>query len=71
MRRVALQTVNLAQHRKRVKNADDVDEMGTVPEKRTGGKTGGELSPMDRAKGLWARNGKIGWTRLLLVHQFR
>ena len=51
-RRVALWTANLAKRGKRVKNADDVDETRTVLEKRTGGKAGGELSPMDPAKGL-------------------
>ena len=30
-----------------VKYADDADEMQTAQEKRAGGKTGGELSPVD------------------------
>ena len=71
MRRIALWTAKLAKRGKRVKSANDANKMQTVPEKRAGSKIGGELSPMDTTKGLWGRNSEIGWTVLLLVHQFR
>ena len=67
---IGLRMANLAKRGTRVKNVDDVDETRTVLEKCIGSKTDGKLSPMDLAKGLWARNGKIGWTGLLLAHQF-
>ena len=52
MQCVALRMANVAKRGKSVKNEEDVDETHTVPEKRAGGKIGGELSPMDPAKGL-------------------
>ena len=71
MRCIALQMAKLAKRGKRINNVDDAGKMWTVPEKHAGGKTSGELLPMDPAKGLWGRNSKIGWTGLLSVHQFR
>ena len=70
MRRIALQTANLAKSGKNVSNVDDADKTQTVPEKRADGKTGGELSLVAPVKGVWVRNNKIGWTDLLLTHQF-
>ena len=57
---IGLRMANLAKRGKRVKNVDDVDKMRTVPEKRVGSKIGGELSPMDPAKGLWVRMVRSG-----------
>ena len=67
---IVLRTANLANVENMKKNADDADETWMVPEKRIGGKINRELSPLDPAKCLSMRNGKIGWTGLLLAHQF-
>ena len=59
---IALRTTNLAKRGKRVNNPGDGNETRMIPEKRLGGEISGKLSPMDLAKSLWARNGKIRWT---------